>query len=884
MPPASSQSPFSAWFAQLNGGHAPHPWQLELAESDRCENRLLRIPTGFGKTAGTVLAWLWHRVVCKNDHWPRRLVFCLPMRVLAEQVEANVQAWLATLGRLWTPGSNHDGKVGLHLLMGGATPEEWHLHPEADAILIGTQDMLLSRSLNRGYAAARARWPMEFGLLQQDCLWVYDEVQLMDVALSTSAQLQAFRELDREKSLRPCVSWWMSATLQRRWMDSVDARSMVQALPCQQIAPEQRRGWLWDDVEKVCTVQTADGATPLADLAVQAFRTHGRGKLTLVVCNTVDRARDVHAALAKALQDEAPAPETQLVHSRFRPHERTRWRDAFLRRDAEIPAAGRIVVATQVVEAGVDLDAAVLVTELAPWPSLVQRFGRAARGGGRAQVLVVDLGFAEDKQAAPYSVAELQAARAALASLPDVSPRSLEQFEENAAPEQLDALYPYEPLHLLMAHEWRELFDTTPDLTGADLDISRFLRSGDERDVQVFWADIAPDETPTGEMQPRREALCAVPFLAARKWICDKGRRPKEGMRAWIWDWLEGRWTAAVDQQIAPGRVILVASHCGGYDPSRGFDPRSRTAVPTVAAAEPDAFDQADNHQDDEPLSAYPWKTIAWHGQEVSQLVGQIGSRVGLPPRVQHVLQLAAVWHDLGKAHPAFQSSIRHDNRPARCDLAKAPADAWPRSALYRISEENVRRGFRHELASALALFAVLERHRPDHDALRGRHRLVWQALGSTAASSTTTVAPPTAVEAEILDLTADEFDLMAYLVASHHGKVRLALHATPADQDWISPDDRGMPIRGVREGDELPPTELRPGLPPLPGTTLTLEPAALGLSARTGHSWTERMHGMLERHGIARIGFLEALLRAADVRASRLQTDDPAIAPQGGR
>ena len=41
--------------------------------------------------------------------------------------------------------------------------------------------------------------------------------------------------------------------------------------------------------------------------------------------------------------------------------------------------AGRIVVATQVVEAGVDISARTLVTELAPWSSLVQRFGRVAR-------------------------------------------------------------------------------------------------------------------------------------------------------------------------------------------------------------------------------------------------------------------------------------------------------------------------------------------------------------------------------------------------------------------------------------------------------------------------------------------------------------------------
>ena len=53
--------------------------------------------------------------------------------------------------------------------------------------------MLLSRTLNRGYAASRARWPVEFGLLNNDCLWVLDEVQLMGSGLVTTAQLDAFR-------------------------------------------------------------------------------------------------------------------------------------------------------------------------------------------------------------------------------------------------------------------------------------------------------------------------------------------------------------------------------------------------------------------------------------------------------------------------------------------------------------------------------------------------------------------------------------------------------------------------------------------------------------------------------------------------------------------
>ena len=73
------------------------------------------------------------------------------------------------------------------------TRRKWDIYPEEDAILIGTQDMLLSRALNRGYGMSRYRWPMHFGLLNNDALWVMDETQLMGPGLSTACQLEAFR-------------------------------------------------------------------------------------------------------------------------------------------------------------------------------------------------------------------------------------------------------------------------------------------------------------------------------------------------------------------------------------------------------------------------------------------------------------------------------------------------------------------------------------------------------------------------------------------------------------------------------------------------------------------------------------------------------------------
>lgn len=116
------------------------------------------------------------------------------------------------------------------------------------------------------------------------------------------------------------------------------------------------------------------------------------------------------------------------------------------------------------------------------------------------------------------------------------------------------------------------------------------------------------------------------------------------------------------------------------------------------------------------------------------------------------------------------------------------------------------------------------------------------------------------------------------YLVASHHGKVRVALHAAPKDQDYRDRDYRGLPIRGVREGDRLPGISLDSASAPLPELSLTLEPAALGLSTRTGVCWRERCSSLLTQFGPCGLAFLESLLRAADVRASRLRTNDPVL------
>jgi CRISPR-associated endonuclease/helicase Cas3 len=921
-PPTSAtrkgdESAFRGWFERFTG-HPPHGWQERLALDSSSDDRLVRVPTGLGKTAGVVAAWAWNRLERGDESWPRRLAFCLPMRVLVEQTEACVREWLGRADLLWDRSPEaHRGKVGVHVLMGGVDADEWHLYPEECAVLLGTQDMLLSRALNRGYGCARARWPMEFAQLHQDCLWVLDEVQLMDVGLATSVQLQAFRASETQRALPLARSWWMSATLQEDWLRTcVDFADRVGTLPRLDVLESERIGPLWEvrkDIEVVPIPRTVDEeCSTWAEFVIGAHRGTSGG-ITLAVANTVRSACALYARLRETL-DGQPV-DVRLAHSRFRGIERAGWRGAFLSREACRPGANRIVVATQVIEAGVDVSADALVTELAPWPSLVQRFGRCARYGGTGRVVVVDRLHddasaakiqakkeedrdakrrADDEQTAlPYTHRDVAAAAAAARELRAADPAALERFERGLDAAERARLYPYEPTHVLARRELDDLFDTGPDLTGADLDVSRFVRSGDERDVTVWWWPVAEDG-PLADLQAARNALCPVPVGDTRKWLARKGEDGAARARAWVWDYLDDEWRLLRDRDIYPGQTILVDSAEGGYSTEVGFTgkrPDKKTpAIPVEGTAKPPpASLRADLAQEQDDLCIAAFKTIATHGAEAAEVARGLAGRLGLATPVAQRLDLAARAHDLGKSHPVFAAAIKNKNPyESRNDLAKAPDDRWHawQHAYTHATDHGPRRGFRHELASTLALFELVRRARPDHPALVGEHRALLDAAGIVLEPlADADRLDASGFTAELSELDGDDFDLVAWLVCTHHGKVRATWQATPSDQEYEDRDGRGQPLRGVRDGDALPATAVADGTGGrtlLPPVALHLDPAALGLSPRYGPSWVERVARLRERWGPFTLAFLETLLRVADVRASRLATADPLLS--GGR
>jgi DNA-binding protein Fis len=81
-----------AEFFKTAVGYPPYEYQVGLAEMP-VESRAIHVPTGVGKTAAAVLAWLWNLRFHPNET-PRRLVYCLPMRVLVEQTADAVRGWM----------------------------------------------------------------------------------------------------------------------------------------------------------------------------------------------------------------------------------------------------------------------------------------------------------------------------------------------------------------------------------------------------------------------------------------------------------------------------------------------------------------------------------------------------------------------------------------------------------------------------------------------------------------------------------------------------------------------------------------------------------------------------------------------------------------------
>lgn len=735
-------------------GKEPFPYQIRLAEAKHFPD-VIKIPTGLGKTSAILLAWTWRRFFADKEiraKTPRRLIYCLPMRTLVEQTKSNVENWFSKLQK-----STGFKKPDVVVLMGGEDATNWDIYPENNTVIIGTQDMLLSRALNRGYGMSKYRWPVHFGLLNNDCLWVLDEVQLMGVGAKTGTQLQEFRKeygtIFNSDTIR------MSATISDDGSECFELQDNDYLNPIVKKRVEAHKS-----IEQIAKDQVVESV-------IQAYSS---GKKVVLILNTVKNAKEFYQKINNKIKEDKGS--CILLHSRFRLHEKERLKSRLFAAD------WKIVVSTQVIEAGVDITSDVLFTEVAPWSSMVQRFGRCNRNGESedAKIYWFDV---DKKNIAPYIEQEIDDAKQKLNDLSSASLQTIKSIPIESS----------NVLHVIRNSDIVDLFDTSSDLSGNEVDVSRFIREGDDKDVSVFWRDVQNGRPAKDTPAPSKEEICQVPIREFKDTL------EKKSWDVWVWDYYEGKWEKAGRSNITPNSLILLSSENGGYTAEYGWNPDSKEKVEVLPGSNK-GNDSARQNQ-----SEGKFQTIAEHTQQVCFYANQIGTELGLDHELKDILHKAALWHDVGKAHAEFQKKIDAGDVPVL--FAKAPKDKW--------KNNDSRKYFRHELASALCA------------------------------------------------LQNNTENIVSYLAAAHHGKIRLSIRSLPDEEN---PGDKRLFARGVWDRDIIPEIDL--GELKVPETKLDLSYMQLGEGSR-GESWTSRMLDMRDEFGIFKLAYLEALLKAADERAS---------------
>lgn len=746
----------------------------------------LRAPT-LRAPAGVILAWLWRRL-----HGPgpvraataRRLIWALPQGSLLEPLSAEIRGWLARLEL-----ARH---VSLHVVAGarGENVGDWRENAHRPAIVVGTIDMLASKALNRGYGISQAMWPIDFALTVNGAHWVIDEAPLCPQATTTLRQVARFA--GEAGTTEPFCMTLLSAVPHREPAGA--AGDLVIDDGTEDAVPRP----VPLDVGRLAADPGDYGA-----IAASAAQRHARGTRTLVVLNTVDAARQVYRRLRDGPVDVA------LLHARLRGIERGE-------RLAEI--GGRpedlIVVGTQVVEAGIgDLNAALLVTEAAPWPSLAARARHCGNAGAPGT-----LAWVPPAVPVPYGREDVAATAAELTRLEGTRLRYEELVARGAHDGRVALGGAGHPV-VIGRNEFGDLFDTGT----CSCDTATYLRDADDLELEVAWATWAPgaDGAPAPQVRlPPAEHRCRVGVGDAL--------RLADGRRAWQFDQAAGAWrpvTREPPPRLTPGELLLVNAADGGYDTETGFDPLAPGPV-----RESPVLLTPDEQPDLGAVAPRAWQSLNAHSEQVRDQVAALLKVIapqGLGADAARSAVVAGWLHDLGKAHPTWQDALCALAEPDERHEVSA-GRPWAKSGKAGRLEFAGNVSFRHELASLL---------------------LVDGPHGS------------------LLDQAPDR-DLARFLVVAHHGRLRARIG---------DPDTAGALPEGALPGEAHPEKEilgLRQGaqcaIPAAlghPASTLTVD--LRQFAPGSDGPWTKTVAGLLTRYGPFALAYLEAIVRIADWRAS---------------
>jgi CRISPR-associated endonuclease/helicase Cas3 len=636
-----SPDDFPAFFRAVYGVE-PFPWQARLLNRVAGEGiwpKVLDLPTGAGKTAALDIA-VFHLALEASRgtgrRAPVRIAFVVDRRLIvdnaferarqlarcvAESEEPVVTRVATALRRLAADGER---PLMVRRLRGGMPREDdWARTPVQPTILCSTVDQVGSRLLFRGYGISDRMKPVHAGLLGSDCLILLDEAHLAEPFRQTLAGIQRLSVADHAP--------WGVALLTATPGNESDAPFTLSdadrahpllssrlhaSKPTRLIEIPGRTGI-------PAEVQRTDAAAEEARAALIALQAAGISNPAIgIVVNRVARARAVFEQLkewgsADAILVIGPARDLDR-------EDRTKELGPIRTRDPEAPRMlpkPLFVVATQTIEAGVDIDLDGLVTEAAALDALRQRFGRANRAGRSMTPVSAILAHKDDiggKADDPVYGDRIAKTWTELNRIADPATRvidfGIDALAEHLNPVQASELAAPKQDSPVLLPAYADLWAQTSPIPNADPEVSLFLHGPDRSpaSVQLVWrADLRTEDLRAGEVRDLVERLrlmpsraaeaIEIPLWAARAWLRQEDelltrladiaeRAPDDsgrgrGRAALRYAGLDNpRSRIAYAPEIRDGDLIIVPVEYGGCD-KWGWNPNSTEAVMDVAAA-----------------------------------------------------------------------------------------------------------------------------------------------------------------------------------------------------------------------------------------------------------------------------------------------------------
>ena len=419
---------FTEFFHEL-WGHPPFAWQKDLAtrvleESDLSSvwPEAIALPTASGKTACmdiAIFALAAQASRLGGDQpitAPRRIFFVVDRRVIVDQAyeRAKLMAQMlnsATHGVLkdvadnlrqiaWgkTMGFKDELPLTAHMLRGGMyRSEAWARDPLQPMVVTSTVDQVGSRLLFRPYGRGSGTAPVYAGLVANDSLILLDEAHCAQPFMQTLQAVNKYRDWAHEPLRRTFYPVIMSATPPDGMSDVFRDKSNEKDNPNHPLGKRQ----LAEKLATLKRVTKAKGKQAIPELSRELAKealelVTDERRAIVVFVNRVATAKATYDLMSESEENVEPV----LLTGRMRPIDKETVTEQHLKELHSDHASERnivkpkIVVSTQTLEVGADLDFDGLVTECASLDALRQRFGRLNRTGrpvsARGVVLIRD--------------------------------------------------------------------------------------------------------------------------------------------------------------------------------------------------------------------------------------------------------------------------------------------------------------------------------------------------------------------------------------------------------------------------------------------------------------------------------------------------------------